>query len=102
MGLAKEKGSSSWLNALPIGEHGFDLSKAAFRDAVSLAMVGKSPTCPLCAVVEAHFDTTHAIQCPTGGFTMTRHNEVRDILSDSLRDVCSEVTVEAFPCSSHR
>ena len=25
---------------------------------------------------------------------MTRHNEVRDILSDSLRDVCSEVTVE--------
>ena len=42
----------------------------------------------------AHFDTTHALQCPTGGFTMTRHNEVRDILSDSLRDVCSEVTVE--------
>ena len=25
---------------------------------------------------------------------MTRHNEVRDILSDSLRDICSEVTVE--------
>ena len=25
---------------------------------------------------------------------MTRHNEVHDILSDSLRDVCSEVTVE--------
>ena len=25
---------------------------------------------------------------------MTRHNEPRDILSDSLRDVCSEMTVE--------
>ena len=25
---------------------------------------------------------------------MTRHNEVRDILSDSFRDICSEVTVE--------
>ena len=28
--------STSWLNALPIVEHGFDLSKAVFRDAVSL------------------------------------------------------------------
>ena len=34
--LACEKGSSSWLNALSLVEHGFDLSKSAFRDAVSL------------------------------------------------------------------
>ena len=50
--VAKEKGSSSWLNALPIAEHGFDLSKAAFRDVYRSAMVGKSPTCPLRAIVE--------------------------------------------------
>ena len=59
------------------------------------AMVGKSPTCP--RSFGAHFDTTHALQCPTGGFTMTRHTEVRDILSDTLRDVCLlliKVTVE--------
>ena len=51
--LAKEKGSSSWLNALPIAEHGFDLSKAAFTGTLyRSAMVGKSQTCSLCAVVE--------------------------------------------------
>ena len=92
--LAKEKGSSSWLNALPIAEHGFDLSKAAFRDAVSLRYGWEIANLPSTCSCGANFDTTHALQCPTGGFTMTRHNEVRDILSDSLRDVCSEVTVE--------
>ena len=37
--LACEKGSSSWLNALPLVEHGFDPSKSAFRDAVALRYV---------------------------------------------------------------
>ena len=92
--LAKEKGSSSWLNTLPIAEHGFDLSEAAFRDAVSLRYGWEIANLPSMCSCGAHFDTTHALQCPTGGFTMTQHNEVRDILSDSLRDVCSEVTVE--------
>ena len=61
------------------------------------AMVGKSPTClPSKCSRGAHFDTTHVLHCSKGGFTMTWHNEVREILSDSLRDVCSEVNVEPF------
>ena len=34
--LAVEKGSSSWLNTLPIAEHGFHLHKGEFRDALCL------------------------------------------------------------------
>ncbi len=34
--LAKEKGSSSWLTALPLEEHGFSLHKGAFHDALAL------------------------------------------------------------------
>ena len=34
--LAQEKGSSSWLVALPIQHLGFTLHKSAFRDAISL------------------------------------------------------------------
>ena len=34
--LASEKGSSSWLAALPIESHGLSLHKGAFRDALSL------------------------------------------------------------------
>ena len=33
MNLSTEKGSSSWLCALPIAEHGFALHISAFRDA---------------------------------------------------------------------
>ena len=36
MECAVEPGASAWLNALPIDEHGFCLSKGAFRDALSL------------------------------------------------------------------
>ena len=36
MDLAREKGSSNWLVALPIESHGFLLRKGAFRDAISL------------------------------------------------------------------
>ena len=34
--LAREKGASSWLNVLPIQEHGFYLHKSDFRDALAL------------------------------------------------------------------
>ena len=43
--LACEKGSSSWLNALPLVEHGFDLTKALSVTRFPCAMVGRSRTC---------------------------------------------------------
>ena len=34
--IASEKGVSTWLEALPIREHGFHLSRTEFRDSISL------------------------------------------------------------------
>ena len=34
--LAKEKGASSWLMALPLDDQGFALYKSAFQDALAL------------------------------------------------------------------
>ena len=34
--LASEKGASSWLSALPLSKHGFDLTKTEFRDGIAL------------------------------------------------------------------
>ena len=34
--LATEKGSSTWLTALPLAEHGFSLHKGSFHDAIAL------------------------------------------------------------------
>ena len=36
MDLARERGSSSWLTALPLEKHGFLLHKGAFADALAL------------------------------------------------------------------
>jgi hypothetical protein len=36
MAFASEKGASYWLGVLPLTDHGFDLHKGAFRDALSL------------------------------------------------------------------
>ena len=35
MELASEKGSSTWLTAMPLKEHGFSLHKRAFHDALA-------------------------------------------------------------------
>ena len=34
--LAQQKGSSSWLESLPLSEHGYHLSKSEFRDTICL------------------------------------------------------------------
>ena len=54
--LACEKGSSSWLNALPLVEHGFDLSKSAFRNAVSLRYGWEIKNLPSTCACGAHFN----------------------------------------------
>ena len=33
---AQKQGASSWLNIIPLEEHGFNLNKSEFRDAVNL------------------------------------------------------------------
>ena len=36
----------------------------------------------------------HALTCPCGGYPITRHNEVRDVIADVMREVVSDVEVE--------
>ena len=42
----------------------------------------------------SNFTVEHALSCPTGGFTIIRHNEVRDLLANLLTEVCHDVSVE--------
>ena len=92
--LASEKGSSAWLSALPTAAHGFDLTKAAFRDALCLRYGWLLPKVPSTCVCGSPFSASHALQCPTGGFPSVRHNEIRDMLSDLLKEVCHDVSLE--------
>jgi len=62
MELAEEKGSSSWLSALPIEEHGFCLHKGAFTDALALRYGWQPPR--LQQAVHKATVSPQNMQCP--------------------------------------
>ena len=94
MDLGSEKGASSWLGVLPLTEHGFDLHKGAFRDALSLRYGWQLTHLPSNCVCGKHFTVEHAFSCSRGGFPSLRHNDVRDITANLLAEVCHNVAVE--------
>ena len=49
---------------------------------------------PRVCVCVAAFTTDHALSCPTGGVTIIRHNEVRDLTASLLTYVCHDVCIE--------
>ena len=92
--LSREKGASSWLNTLPIREHGFALHKGAFRDALALRYGWTPKEIPVECTCGKSFTVEHALSCTRGGFPTLRHNEVRDLTASLLSEVCSNVSIE--------
>ena len=55
--ICSEKGTSSWITALPIAEHGFMLHKGAFRDALCLRYGWRPQNLPshcVCGLTSLH------------------------------------------------
>ena len=61
MSLAKEKGASSWLTALPVEEFGFTLHKGAFRDTLAVRYGWCPSLVPTQCVCGQSFSVSHAI-----------------------------------------
>ena len=94
MDLASEKGASSWLTTLPKEENGFTLHKGAFEDALALRY-GRHPSrVPSNCSCDSTFSVEHTFFCNRGGFTILRHNELRDLTASLLTKVFHEVSVE--------
>ena len=91
---ASEKGASSWLSALPIARHGFVLHKSAFRDAICLHYGWPPALLPSHCICGSIFTVEHAMNCPSGGIPSIRHNEVQDLTSAFLSEVCYNVHTE--------
>jgi len=96
MEVSSEKGASTWLNTLPIADHGFTLHKGAFRDALCLRYGWHPEQLPSRCVCDQRFTTEHALSCSLGGFPSIRHNEIRDITAEFLTEICHGVGTE--PC----
>ena len=86
--LATEKGSSTWLTALPLAEHGFTLHKG---NALALRY-GWAPS-EICACGN-NLSVEHALSCAKGGFPSIRHNKIRDLTATLRTEVCHDVCIE--------
>ena len=91
---ACEKGSSSWLSALPIADHGFHLNKGEFRDALCLRYDWTLTNVPQHCSCGKQFSVDHAMTCHLGGFLTVRHNDIRDLTASLLTEVCYNVATE--------
>jgi len=92
--MAREKGASSWLSAIPIRKHGYALHKCAFTDAICFRYGWRPANLPTNCVCGKPFTIEHSLSCSFGGFPTIRHNEIRDVTANLLTQVCSNVQIE--------
>ena len=94
LGLLQPKGKSAWLNCLPSREQNFYMNRDEFRDALCLRygwhLKGMAQSCE-CGAAN-YID--RALICKLGGFVIMRHNAVRDVEADFLRNLSKDVSVE--------
>ena len=68
-------------------DHGFTLYKCAFRDALCLRYGWEPKYLASHCICGKPFGVEHALSCPTGGFPIIRHNELRDITASLMTEV---------------
>ena len=90
----RDKGASSWLNAIPFEEHGFVLHKGEFRDALRLRYNLRLQNLPSKCTCDHPFNIDHALICKKGGFVAQRHDNIKNLLTCLLAKVCKDVEVE--------
>ena len=89
--FASVKGASSWLTALPLQEYGFALHKSAFQDALALHYGWSPLRAPSLCACGSSFSVEHVLSC---GLPSLRRNDIRDLTTSLLTEVCPQVIVE--------
>ena len=85
--LARDKGASSWLNAVPLEEQGFTLNKQQFTDSLCLRYNLQLADLPSHCACGDRFTVSHALSCKKGGFVAQRHDGIWNLLTSLLSKV---------------
>jgi hypothetical protein len=89
-----QKGASLWLTTLPVANFGFVMNAQEFQDALCLRYNLPIPSMPTFCACGKQNSVDHALSCMKGGYTIMRHNNVRDTEASLLQEVCKDVTIE--------
>jgi len=94
MNGAMEKRALSWLSALPIKATGYVLNKLQFMDAIYMRYgwrVKGIPTSCMCLWRDKLCGLQPHAPCKLVDYTSMRHNSVRDLEAQIMREVCYSV-----------
>ena len=102
--LAQDKGAGAWLTALPIQSLGYTLNKQEFSDSVCLRYGWPIPNTPSYCQCKEPNTIDHTLCCKKGGYVALRHNRVRDLEAELMKEVCHNVQIEPelLPIDSDR
>ena len=89
-----EPGASSWLGALPLVTHNFNLTKSEFNDSLCMRYRKQLKNLPSKCPCGAVYNVTHALNCHRGGFINARHDQIRDFECQLLKMVVQDVESE--------
>ena len=92
--LAQEKGAGAWLTTIPVKSLGFTLNKQEFRDSICLRYGWRVPNTPTYCQCEEKNSIDHALSCKKGGYVIMRHNRIRDLEAELMREICNDVKIE--------
>ena len=93
--IASEKGSSSWLSALPLRSLGYCLNKKDFRDSLLLRYNWTIPNVARHCSCGARNSVDHALSCKKGGYVTFRHDVLVETEAELLREAkCRNVYTE--------
>ena len=84
--VARQKGASSWLTAIPSVEHETILHKGDFLDALYIRYGWDILSLPETCACGQKFNIQHSLDCNLGGYRGFQHNEVRDLVAECLRE----------------
>ena len=90
-----EPGASSWLGAIPLEAHNFNLTKSEFNDSLCLRYKKPLKNLPSKCPCGAVYNVTHALNCHRGGFVNARHDRIRDVECQLLKMVLHDVESES-------
>ena len=92
--LLREKSAGAWLTCLPIQSLGYAFNKEDFQDGVRYRYNWRMPGTPSHCSCGKENTTDHMMICKLGGYVTMRHNRIRDLEAELMREVCHDVRVE--------
>ena len=94
LNLLREKSAGAWLTCLPIQSLGYAFNKEDFQDGIRYRYDWRMPGTPSHCSCGKENTTDHMLICKLGGYVTMRHNRIRDLEAELMREVCLDVRVE--------